>query len=301
MTDTAVRPRPTPAAASTRDRTGRTPRQRRAARSRWLWAIPMWLLALAFLLPFVWMLSTSLKTNAEAFVVPMEWIPDPVHWDAFVEVLTGEGSILPAFANSVIVATVRVLGEVFTATMAGYAFARLYFRGRDKVFLAYLATSIIPAQLLLVPRFIYFQQLGLYDTLWALILPGMFTVLGTFLMRQFFVGQPAAFAEAARIDGANEWQIFWRLYLPMATPVMSALGILTFVWSWNDYETPLVLISSPETYTLPLALAGFTDEQGAISANLTMAASVVSIIPVLIVFLVLQKRFIRALTHTGIK
>src|SRR5699024_9914260 len=190
---------------------------------------------------------------------------------------------------------------VLTATMAGYAFARLHFRGRDKVFLAYLATSIIPAQLLLVPRFIYFQQLGLYDTLWALILPGMFTVLGTFLMRQFFVGQPAAFAEAARIDGANEWQIFWRLYLPMATPVMSALGILTFVWSWNDYETPLVLISSPEAYTLPLSLASFTDEQGAISANLTMAASVVSIIPVLIVFLVLQKRFVRALTHTGIK
>ena len=301
MTDTAVRTRPTATADPTRGRTGRTPRQRRAARNRWLWAIPMWLLALSFLLPFAWMLSTSLKTNAEAFAVPLQWIPDPLHWDAFVEVLTGEGSILPAFANSVIVATVRVLGEVFTATMAGYAFARLYFRGRDKVFLAYLATSIIPAQLLLVPRFIYFQQLGLYDTLWALILPGMFTVLGTFLMRQFFVGQPAAFAEAARIDGANEWQIFWRLYLPMATPVMSALGILTFVWSWNDYETPLVLISSPEVYTLPLALAGFTDDQGAISANLTMAASVVSIIPVLIVFLVLQKRFVRALTHTGIK
>lgn len=301
MTDTAVRTRPTPPAAPTRGHSGRTPRQRRAARSRWLWAIPMWLLALAFLVPFAWMLSTSLKTNAEAFTVPMQWIPDPLRWDAFVEVLTGEGSILPAFANSVIVATVRVLGEVFTATMAGYAFARLHFRGRDKVFLAYLATSIIPAQLLLVPRFIYFQQLGLYDTLWALILPGMFTVLGTFLMRQFFVGQPAAFAEAARIDGANEWQIFWRLYLPMATPVMSALGILTFVWSWNDYETPLVLISSPEVYTLPLSLASFTDEQGAISANLTMAASVVSIIPVLIVFLVLQKRFVRALTHTGIK
>ena len=301
MTDTAVRTRPATTAAPTRGRTGRTPRQRRAARSRWLWAIPMWLLALAFLLPFAWMLSTSLKTNAEAFTVPMQWIPDPLRWDAFAEVLTGEGSILPAFANSVLVATVRVLGEVFTATMAGYAFARLHFRGRDKVFLAYLATSIIPAQLLLVPRFIYFQQLGLYDTLWALILPGMFTVLGTFLMRQFFVGQPAAFAEAARIDGANEWQIFWRLYLPMATPVMSALGILTFVWSWNDYETPLVLISSPETYTLPLALASFTDDQGAISPNLTMAASVVSIIPVLIVFLILQKRFVRALTHTGIK
>ena len=303
MTDTTTQTPPARRITSAEHtiRTGRTPRQRRAARDRWLWAFPMWLLALAFLVPFAWMLSTALKANAEAFVVPMQWIPDPLRWDAFVEVLTGESSILPAFVNSVIVATVRVLGEVFTATMAGYAFARLYFRGRDKVFLAYLATSIIPAQLLLVPRFIYFQQLGLYDTLWALILPGMFTVLGTFLMRQFFVGQPAAFAEAARIDGANEWQIFWRLYLPLATPVMSALGILTFVWSWNDYETPLVLISSPEAYTLPLALASFTDDQGAISPNLTMAASAVSIIPVLIVFLALQKRFIQAMTYTGIK
>ncbi|CAM3286728.1 carbohydrate ABC transporter permease [Occultella aeris] len=290
-----------PARTGGAPRVNLTPRQRRARRDRWLWGIPLWLLALAFLAPFAWMVSTSLKSNLDAFTIPMQWIPDPAQWDSYVEVLTGENSILPAFANSVIVAVTRVLGEVLTATMAGYAFARLHFRGRDKIFLAYLATSIIPAQLLLVPRFIYFQQLSLYDTLWALILPGMFTVLGTFLMRQFFVAQPAAFAEAARIDGANEWQIFWRLYLPMATPVISALGILAFVWSWNDYETPLVLISSPEVYTLPLSLTGFADEQGAIAPNLSMAASVVSIIPVLIVFLLLQKRFVQALTHTGIK
>jgi multiple sugar transport system permease protein len=281
--------------------TARTPRERRRRRARWLWGVPLWLLALGFLLPFVWMLSTSVKPELDAFTVPMQWWPDPWQWDSYAEVLFGEASILPAFGNSVLVATARVLGEVLTATMAGYAFARLHFSGRDKVFLAYLATSIIPAQLLLVPRFIYFQQLGLYDTLWALILPGMFTVLGTFLMRQFFVAQPAAFAEAARIDGANEWQIFWRLYLPLATPVMSALGILAFVWSWNDYESPLVLISSPEVYTLPLSLTSFTDEQGALAPNLSMAASVVSIVPVLVVFALLQRRFVQALTHTGIK
>jgi multiple sugar transport system permease protein len=247
------------------------------------------------------MLSTAFKRDADAFTVPMDWIPDQVTWDAYATVLFGESSIVPAFANSVFVAALRVIGEVVTATMAGYAFARIRFAGRDAVFLLYLATAIIPAQLLLVPRFVYFQTLGLYDTLWALILPGMFTVLGTFLMRQFFVSQPAEFAEAARIDGASEWQIFWRIYMPMATPVMSALGILAFVWSWNDYETPLVLISSPETYTLPLSLANFTDEQGSLSPSLSMAASVVSIVPVLIVFLVLQKRFVQAMTHTGIK
>ncbi|GAA0920265.1 carbohydrate ABC transporter permease [Pseudonocardia zijingensis] len=276
-------------------------RSRHARRQRWLWGAPLWVLALAFLAPFAWMLSTAFKRDADAFTVPMDWIPDRATWDAFGTVLFGESSIVPAFANSVFVAALRVIGEVVTATMAGYAFARIRFAGRDTVFLLYLATAIIPAQLLLVPRFVYFQTLGLYDTLWALILPGMFTVLGTFLMRQFFVSQPAEFAEAARIDGASEWQIFWRIYLPMATPVMSALGILAFVWSWNDYEAPLVLISSPETYTLPLSLSNFTDEQGSLSPSLSMAASAVSIIPVLIVFLVLQKRFVQAMTHTGIK
>lgn len=276
-------------------------RSSHARRQRWLWGIPLWILALAFLTPFAWMLSTAFKRDADAFTVPMDWIPDQATWDAYATVLLGESSIVPAFANSVLVAALRVLGEVVTATMAGYAFARIRFAGRDTVFLLYLATAIIPAQLLLVPRFVYFQTLGLYDTLLALILPGMFTVLGTFLMRQFFVSQPAEFAEAARIDGASEWQIFWRIYVPMATPVMSALGILAFVWSWNDYEAPLVLISSPETYTLPLSLSNFTDEQGSLSPSLSMAASVVSIIPVLIVFLVLQKRFVRAMTHTGIK
>ena len=205
----------------------------------------MWLLALLFLLPFAWMISTSLKPDAEAFAVPMQWIPEDFRWGNYTEVLFGEGSILPAFGNSVFVALLRVFGELATATLAGYAFAKLRFRGRNVVFLVYLATSLIPAQLLLVPRFVYFQQLGLYDSLWALILPGMFTVLGTFLMRQFFVSQPGEFAEAARIDGANELQIFWRIYLPNALPMISALAILTFVWSWNDYETPLVFLSTP--------------------------------------------------------
>jgi multiple sugar transport system permease protein len=279
----------------------KTPRQQQAARAKWYWGIPLWILGLAFLAPFAWMLSTSLKQDVDAFQVPMQWIPDPAQWENFKTVLVGEDSVLPAFGRSALVALLRVAGELITATMAGYAFARMSFRGRDKLFLLYLATAIIPAQLLLVPRFIYFQKLGLYDTLWALILPGMFTVLGTFLMRQFFVSQPGEFAEAARMDGANEWQIFSRIYLPQAAPVISALGILAFVWSWNDYETPLVLISSPEQYTLPLSLTNFVDEQGSIAPGLTMAASVVSIVPVLIVFVVLQRRFIAAMTHTGIK
>jgi multiple sugar transport system permease protein len=278
-----------------------TARKRRERRNRLLWGIPLWILALAFLAPFAWMLSTSLKQSVDAYKVPMEWLPSPVEWQNYAEVLVGENSVLPAFLNSIFVAFMRVAGELLTATMAGYAFARIRFRGRDKIFLLYLATAIIPQQLLLVPRFIYFQKLGLYDTLWSLILPGMFTVLGTFLMRQFFISQPPEFAEAARMDGAGEFRIFFRIYLPLAAPVMSALGILAFVWSWNDYETPLVLISNPEAYTLPLSLTNFVDEQGQMDPGLSMAASVVSIIPVLIVFVLLQRKFVAAMTHTGIK
>jgi multiple sugar transport system permease protein len=275
--------------------------QRRRRLRRWAWGIPMWLLALLFLLPFAWMISTSLKPDADAFAVPMQWIPEDFRWENYTEVLFGEGSILPAFGNSVFVALLRVLGELATATLAGYAFAKLRFRGRNVVFIAYLATSLIPAQLLLVPRFVYFQQLGLYDTLWALILPGMFTVLGTFLMRQFFISQPGEFAEAARIDGANELQIFTRIYLPNAMPMISALAILTFVWSWNDYETPLVFLSSPESFTLPLALTNFTDETGAMAPGISMAAAVISIIPILVVFLVFQRRFVKAMTESALK
>ncbi|MGO1946942.1 MAG: carbohydrate ABC transporter permease, partial [Brachybacterium alimentarium] len=144
-------------------------RTRRDRVRRWSWGIPMWILALLFLLPFAWMISTSLKPDVEAFRIPMQWIPDQPRWENYTEVLFGESSILIPFGNSVFVAALRVLGELTTATLAGYAFAKLRFPGRGKVFIAYLATSLIPAQLLLVPRFVYFEKLGLYDTLWALI------------------------------------------------------------------------------------------------------------------------------------
>jgi multiple sugar transport system permease protein len=294
-------PVPDPRPAGTGYAARRAQKRRRARITRWAWGIPMWILAIAFLIPFAWMISTSLKPDVDAFTIPMTWIPDDPRWENYREVLFGENSILRAFGNSVFVAFMRMLGELTTATLAGYAFAKLRFPGRGKVFVAYLATSLIPVQLLLVPRFVYFQQLGLYDTLWAVILPGMFTVLGTFLMRQHFVSQPDDFAEAARLDGANEFQIFFRIYLPGAMSMVSALAILTFVWSWNDYESPLVFISNPDSYTLPLGLTNFTDESGAMAPGLSMAAAVISIIPILLVFLVFQRRFVQAMTESALK
>ena len=261
----------------------------------------MWVTAMLFALPLLWMISASLKRNIDVFTLPVRWIPDPVKWVNYIDVWAGDPPLLRYFGNSVIVATVSVTGELFTSSLAGYAFARMRFKGRDRLFLLYIATSIVPTQLLLVPRFMFFQAIGLYDTLWALILPSMFTVFGTFLMRQHFSTVPGEFAEAARIDGAGEWSIYWRIYLPMARPVLAALAILGFVWSWNSYETPLIMLSTDENYTLPVGLTRFVDGDGGLAGGLSMAAATSSVVPMVIVFLVFQRQFLSALSRTGLK
>jgi multiple sugar transport system permease protein len=265
----------------------------RRGRTARIWALSavLWVVAIGFALPFLWMLSSSLKRNIDVFAIPARWIPDPVRWANYAEVWFGDSSLLRYFGNSLLVSVVSVAGELLTSSLAGYAFARLSFRGRDKVFLLYIATSIVPVQLLL----------GLYDTLWALILPGVFTVFGTFLMRQYFSSLPAELGEAARIDGANEWRIYWRVYLPLAKPILAALAILGFVSSWNSYETPLIMLSTESHYTLPLGLTKFVDADGGLSAGLAMAGATSSIVPMLIVFLIFQRQFLQALSHTGLK
>jgi multiple sugar transport system permease protein len=261
----------------------------------------MWTVAVLFALPLLWIVSASLKRNIDVFRIPIEWIPDPVRWSNYVTIFAGDPSMLRFFGNSLLVAVLAVCGELFTAALAGYAFARMRFRGRDKLFLLYIATSIVPTQLLLVPRFMLFRELGLYDTLWALILPSMFTVFGTFLMRQHFSAAPGELGEAARVDGAGEWTVFWRIYVPFARPVLAALAILGFVWSWNNYETPLIMLSSKENYTLPVGLTAYVDADGGLAGGLSMAAATASIIPMIIVFLIFQRQFLSALSRAGLK
>lgn len=278
------------------------PRRRAALVGYVVKSVLMWGFSLAFLLPFVWMLSSSFKQNLDVFTIPPEWIPDPFVVTNYIQVwIEGDPPMARFFANSIIVSGLGVIGDLLTSSMAGYAFARLTFAGRDKVFLLYLATTVIPSQLLLVPRFMFFQQLGLYDTLWALILPGIFTVFGTFLMRQAFLSAPVELGEAARLDGANEWRVFWSIYLPQVRPTLAALGIISFVGSWNDYEGPLVMLSTATNYTVPIGLTRFTDAEGGLSAGFAMAGAVSSIVPVLVLFLVFQRQFVAALAHTGIK
>lgn len=279
--------------------------RRRARRQQLRWlvrSVIMWCLALAFLMPFAWMLSSSLKREIDVFRVPMQWIPNPIEWGNYVTVWTGRYSIGRYFVNSGIVVAARVIGEVILAALAGYGFARVQFRGRNVLFLAVLATTVVPGQLLLVPRFIFFRQIGLYDTLWALILPGLASAFGTFLLRQHFASAPRELGEAARIDGANEIQIFFHVYLPMARPMLAAYAILVFNGAWNDYETPLVMISSDAHYTVPLGLTRFIDaDSGGLTASLAMAASVSSVIPILIFFLIFQRQFTESMARIGLK
>ncbi|WP_328324444.1 carbohydrate ABC transporter permease [Kribbella sp. NBC_00382] len=287
----STRPRATSA------RLSRLPRQIR----KYVLAAVLWIFALGFIAPLVWMVSSSLKRNIDVFTAPMRWIPHPIQWANYAEVWLGDHSMLRYFGNSLLVTSVSVAGDLITSSMAGYAFALLTFRGRNKVFFIYLSTAIVPSQLLLVPRFMFFQQVGLYNTLFALILPGLFTLYGTFLLRQFFIATPTELAEAARLDGASEWGVFWRIYLPLARPMLAALGIIRFVGSWNDYETPLVMLSDDSRYTIPLGLTQFVDGDGGLSAGLAMAASVSSVLPILIVFLIFQRQFVAALAFTGLK
>jgi multiple sugar transport system permease protein len=271
-------------------------------RTRWIIiSIVMWGVALLFLMPFAWMIVSSLKRDIDVFRLPIRWIPDPLSFKSYVEIWTGPHPFPRFVLNSLIVAGARVIGELFTASLAAYAFARMRFRGRDFLFLIYVSTLIIPYQMLLVPRFILYRELQIFDTLWALILPGIFTVFGTFLLRQFFLTIPEDLSDAARLDGASEFQIYRQIILPLSRPALASLAILAFVWSWNDYETPLVMLTTESRFTIPLGLTRYMDEGGGFSPSLIMAGAVSSVVPVLVIFLLLQRQFIAALARSGMK
>ena len=281
-------------------RAGTRPRRQRLP-VRWaIISVVMWALALLFLLPFVWMVVSSLKREIDVFRLPVRWWPDPLTWQNYVKVWTGEHPLTRYIGNSLLVAVARVLGELLTASLAAYAFARLRFRGRNAVFLLYISTLIIPHQMLLVPRFILYRQMGIYDTLWALILPGIFTVFGTFLLRQFFMTIPRELSEAAVVDGAGELRIFGSIILPLAKAALATVALFAFLTSWGDFFGPLIYLNQTEQYTITLGLTFFQGEYTTQFGSL-MAASTVTLIPVMVLFFLTQRTFIQGITLTGIK
>ncbi|MBK9715156.1 MAG: carbohydrate ABC transporter permease [Kouleothrix sp.] len=250
------------------------------------------------LLPFAWMLSTSLKLPAETFSYPPVWIPSRLAWENYTKAVT----VMPFgrfYLNSLIVTISVTTLQIVTSSLAAFAFARLRFPGRNALFLLYLATLMIPFQVTMIPNFILVRLLGWYDTYQALILPPAFSAFSTFLLRQYFMGIPFDLDQAARIDGASSLRIWWSVILPLSGPVLAALAIFVSLNSWNDFLWPLIVTNSQEMRTLPVGLSSFQG-QFKVEWNLLMAGSVIAMLPVLVVYVIGQRWFIRGITLSGL-
>lgn len=252
------------------------------------------------IIPLFWMLSTSFKTQPEVFTKPIRWIPETLNWANHLKVWTGRLSFANYYINSLKIAVVSTTVAIFVGALAAYGFARIPFKGRNFFFALYIMTMMVPPQVLFVPKFIMFDWAGIYNTHWALMLPGMFTIIGVFYMRQFFMTLPNEISEAAFIDGAGHFRIFSQIYLPLAKPTIATFAILDFTWSWNNYEDALVFLISEPLYTVPLGLNNFILEYS-IDYPGMMAAATASIIPIVIVFLFGQRYIIEGLVSSAVK
>jgi multiple sugar transport system permease protein len=248
-------------------------------------------------LPFVWMLSTSLKLPADIFAYPPVWIPRQIAWNNYAQALAAMPFGRFYFNSFVVAAGVTIL-QLLTASLAAFAFARLRFPGSNILFLLYLATLMVPFQVTMLPNFILMGLLGWNDTYQALILPPAFSAFSTFLLRQYFRGIPIDLDEAARIDGASSFRIWWQVILPLGAPALAALSIFIFLNSWNDFLWPLVITNSLEMRTLPVGLSTFQGEYS-VRWNLLMAGSVIAMAPVVALYVIGQKWFVRGITFTG--
>jgi multiple sugar transport system permease protein len=256
-------------------------------------------LSALMLLPLVWMLITSIETLPETRHFPPQLIPSGIHWQNYPDALDA-APFGRFFANSLIVTLASVGGNLVLCSLAGYAFARLRFFGRDVLFVVLLATLMVPFQVTMIPTFLIVQKLGLVNHLGALILPNLVTPFGIFLLRQFFRTLPIELEEAARVDGASRLGVLVRVVLPLSLPALATLTIVTFLWTWNDFLWPLIVISSTNQSTVQLGLASF---QGAHQTNwsLLMAGNVMALAPMLIVFVLAQRWFVESLASTGLK
>jgi multiple sugar transport system permease protein len=263
------------------------------------WHLVLFPIAAVMVIPLVWMIVTSLQTLDETRHYPPSLVPSSLEAGNYAEVLQ-RAPFGRWFLNTLIVTIVCVLGNLLFCSLAGYAFARIKFFGREVTFILILATLMIPFQVIIIPTFLIVRTLGMIDTLGALILPNLAGAFGIFMLRQFFRTLPVELEEAARIDGASRLGILFKIVLPLSGPALATLAVITFMWTWNDFLWPLITIYSPQNMTLQLGLATF---QGAhqTNTNLLMAANVMSMLPVLLLFFVAQRYFVRGIATTGLK
>lgn len=254
---------------------------------------------IVMLLPFAWMLSASLKLSRDVFAFPIEWIPSQPRWENYVEIWTKIPLALFIYNTSKLTIIVTLL-QLLTSSFAAYAFAKLHFPYKNTLFLGYIATIAMPWQVYMVPQFLLMREFGLNNTHLALIFLQAFTAFGVFLMRQFYMSIPNELCEAARIDGMNEYQIWAKIMLPLSKPALSTLTIFTFVTTWNDFMGPMIYLTKTELKTIQIGLRMFISQYSA-EYGLIMATSVVALVPVLVVFLALQRFFVEGVASTGLK
>lgn len=281
------------------DQTLARTRPQQGARTKASVYIVLTLGALVMLFPLLWQVIMSLSTKTQVTSVPPTFWPGTLQFGNFAEVFNNL-PVLSQLGSSVVITAIRTVGQVVLCSLAGYAFARLNFPGRGLIFGAILSLLMVPAQIYIIPQYLLIQDFGLLNTAAGVALPGIFSAFGIFLMRQAFRGLPMELEEAARLDGANPFQIFWRVMLPLVGPTLSALVIVTVLWSWNDLLWPLVVTTRTQNMPISVGLATLGGDMNPNFAML-MAASLIATLPTLILFLALQRRVVQGLASTGIK
>ncbi|MFF1359666.1 carbohydrate ABC transporter permease [Streptomyces sp. NPDC058297] len=257
------------------------------------------IVAVAVLLPFIWMLVSSLKDDRDVFTVPIQWIPHEFKWSNFTSIWT-RIPFAAYLGNSLFLSVVITFLQVLTGSFAAYGFAKMRFPGRDVLFVGYIATISVPWQAYMVPQYVIMQKLGLVDSYTSLILIQAFGAFGVFLMRQFYLTIPDELSEAARLDGLSEYGIWARIILPLSKPALASLALLTFVNTWNDYMGPFIYLTDNRLWTVQLGLRAFVGTYDAEFAMI-MTGAVLSVIPILAVFLFGQRYFVRGIATTGVK
>ena len=257
-------------------------------------------IGLFFIFPFIWLLDTSLKSDVQIFKYPPEWIPRPILFSNYTKALTTI-PFMHYVWNTVKIVVFAVLGNVISAPVIGYAFSKLHWKGRDKVFILVLATMMLPFQITMIPLYSVYVKLGWINTILPLVAPDFFgKAFFIFLMRQFFKTIPDDLSEAARIDGASELRIFLQVILPLAKPAVTTVGLFAFIWSWTDFMGPLIYLTDSSKWTISIGLSQFTSSHG-LDWSLLMAGSAMFMLPMAILFFLMQKVFVEGITMSGLK
>ena len=259
------------------------------------------LISLAFLLPLIWMVTSSLKSTNEVFSGNWQWLPTIWRWDNYATVWTDpEVSMLNAYGNTAFITVISTVCQLIVASLAAYAFAKVNFKGKGVVFTMFLATMMMPTEVTIVPRFMVFKTVGLYNNLWAVILPHFFNATSIFMLRQFYMGLPDDLMEAAKIDGAGHVRIFSQIMMPLTKSALISLAMLSFISCWNEYMTPLIFLVKTNLYTISQVIRWYMldDLQ---RYDLNMAAATSAIIPVVILFIFCQKYFVEGIATSGVK